>query len=328
MELDWGKMQSADYGSVDPSSFILDHTSVKLLLVALDARVPFRGAWVVSGDPPTDAEWDEIQEFVSNTIEELLQMGILAIEGGGTGADNAADARANLGLVAGGAGDIWVEKAGDTMTGELLVDTVIRIASPTNGSLAIGENALASLTISELSTALGYQAGYSNTEGDLNVFLGALAGYSNTIGGYNLFLGPQTGFANTTGDYNIFLGFLAGYYETGSHKLYIANSNTTTPLIYGEFDNALLEFNATKMGFYDASAIVKPAALTTALTQITHTGPATPDYAVATPVDSGVSNAWGFSTQDEFETIMSVVQNLQERVDELETKLQALGLLA
>lgn len=34
---------------------------------------------------------------------------------------NVAAARANLGLVAGGAGDIWVEKAGDTMTGDLLL---------------------------------------------------------------------------------------------------------------------------------------------------------------------------------------------------------------
>lgn len=33
--------------------------------------------------------------------------------------NNAATARTNLGLVAGGAGDIWVEKAGDTMTGTL-----------------------------------------------------------------------------------------------------------------------------------------------------------------------------------------------------------------
>jgi len=34
---------------------------------------------------------------------------------------NAATARTNLGLVAGGAGDIWVEKAGDTMTGQLVI---------------------------------------------------------------------------------------------------------------------------------------------------------------------------------------------------------------
>ena len=34
---------------------------------------------------------------------------------------NAGTARTNLGLTAGGAGDIWVEKAGDTMTGDLIM---------------------------------------------------------------------------------------------------------------------------------------------------------------------------------------------------------------
>lgn len=81
------------------------------------------------------------------------------------------------------------------------------------------------------------------------------------------------------------------------------------------------------LGFYGVAAVVKPTALTTALTQISHTGPGTPDYAIATPIDSGVGSAWGFSTQDEFETVMSVVLNLQTRLDELETKQQGLGLL-
>jgi hypothetical protein len=39
------------------------------------------------------------------------------------------------------------------------------------------------------------------------------------------------------------IGNFAGYHETGSNKLYIANSTTTTPLIYGEFDNQLLRAN-------------------------------------------------------------------------------------
>ena len=44
------------------------------------------------------------------------------------------------------------------------------------------------------------------------------------------------GFSNTAGSGNVFLGNEAGYKETGSNKLYIDNSDTSTPLIYGQFD--------------------------------------------------------------------------------------------
>ena len=47
----------------------------------------------------------------------------------------------------------------------------------------------------------------------------------------------------STGSSNVFLGFGAGIYETGSNKLYIANSNSGLPLVYGEFDNKLLYIN-------------------------------------------------------------------------------------
>jgi hypothetical protein len=43
---------------------------------------------------------------------------------------------------------------------------------------------------------------------------------------------------------NLLLGPSAGALETGSNLLYIANTNTSSPLIYGDFINQLLNFNA------------------------------------------------------------------------------------
>jgi hypothetical protein len=65
--------------------------------------------------------------------------------------------------------------------------------------------------------------------------------------------------------------------------------------------------------------------LTDELTSITHTAPGTPDYALQDLTDSG---GFGFKTKDEGNTVLSVILNLQTRVNELETKLTALGLLA
>jgi hypothetical protein len=46
-------------------------------------------------------------------------------------------------------------------------------------------------------------------------------------------MGSLAGYSNTTG--NVFIGYKAGYNETGSNKLYIANSDTIAPLIAGDF---------------------------------------------------------------------------------------------
>ena len=92
----------------------------------------------------------------------------------------------------------------------------------------------------------GGYAGYSNTTGSDNAFLGGYAGYANTTGYYNTFLGSYAGYYNTTGSGNVFLGYAAGVSETGSNKLYIDNcldGYCTSPLIYGEFNNHLLEIN-------------------------------------------------------------------------------------
>ncbi len=92
-------------------------------------------------------------------------------------------------------------------------------------------------------TISGYQAGLDNTTGYHNTFSGYRAGYSNTTGNHNTFLGNLTGYSNTTGSGNVFIGRKAGYSETDSNTLYIENSDSTSPLIYGEFDNDLVAIN-------------------------------------------------------------------------------------
>jgi hypothetical protein len=41
----------------------------------------------------------------------------------------------------------------------------------------------------------------------------------------------------------VFLGYHSGKNETGSNKLYIENSDSATPLIYGEFDTNNVKIN-------------------------------------------------------------------------------------
>lgn len=81
-------------------------------------------------------------------------------------------------------------------------------------------------------------------EANKNMAIGANSMYSATIAAQNTCIGADSGYSLTTGLGNVFIGFKAGYSETtGSNKLYIENSNSATPLIYGEFDNDLLKIN-------------------------------------------------------------------------------------
>jgi hypothetical protein len=79
-----------------------------------------------------------------------------------------------------------------------------------------------------------------------------------------------------------------------------------------------------KLGFFGVTPVVQQTELTDELTTITHTAPGTPDYAIQNLSLVG----YGFVTEDEGNTVLSVIANLQARVNELETKLVALGFLA
>lgn len=83
------------------------------------------------------------------------------------------------------------------------------------------------------------------------------------------------------------------------------------------------------VGFYGATGVVQASGLTTTLTTITHDAPGTPDYALSGDLTN--TSAYGFTTEDQLRTVLSVVANLQARVDELEAALDSttgVGLIA
>lgn len=92
-------------------------------------------------------------------------------------------------------------------------------------------------------TFTGHQAGRSNTTGSYNLFSGYEAGELNTTGDRNVYLGADAGYNNIAGSNNVFIGNNAGFNEMGSNKLFIDNSATSSPLIYGEFDNDFVKIN-------------------------------------------------------------------------------------
>jgi uncharacterized protein (TIGR02145 family) len=128
-------------------------------------------------------------------------------------------------------------------------------------NIAIGTEAGRSLKTGVKNIFIGTSAGTSNTGGENNVFIGNYAGSQslgssnvyigrrsaelNTSGINNVFLGEQSGRDNLTGTGNVFIGNQAGSTDMGSNKLIISNSATTSPLIYGEFDNNKLVVNGS-----------------------------------------------------------------------------------
>ncbi len=93
-------------------------------------------------------------------------------------------------------------------------------------------------------TLIGASAGENITSGSQNTLLGYNSGQSLTTGIQNTFLGSGSGL-NSTGSGNVFLGYNAGADELGSNLLYIDNSNTGTPLIWGDFAANALRFNGS-----------------------------------------------------------------------------------
>ncbi len=109
-----------------------------------------------------------------------------------------------------------------------------------------GLTAVASVNITN-NTFLGAEAGKWMEEGSSNAMVGYNAGADHELGSENVFIGSYAGYGSggmtVAGDGNVFIGYRAGYYENGSDKLYIENSSSSSPLIWGDFTNNRVVIN-------------------------------------------------------------------------------------
>jgi hypothetical protein len=94
--------------------------------------------------------------------------------------------------------------------------------------------------------ALGEESGLALRHGIDNTLVGWATGTSIIDGNGNVIIGSGVDGSSTyNGDRSVFIGAEAGNQETNSSRLYIDNSNTTTPLIFGRFDTNALTINGT-----------------------------------------------------------------------------------
>ena len=139
-----------------------------------------------------------------------------------------------------------------------------------HSNTSIGQSVSQLNTTGYENTAVGRFAGYSNSSGFRNTAIGRVALYLNSTGEDNVAIGEGAGYAETGsrntyigrgagGGYpstdpapsgprnatgNVMIGNEAGRQDYSSgNKLYIANSNTTVPLVAGDFSQARVGIN-------------------------------------------------------------------------------------
>ena len=129
-----------------------------------------------------------------------------------------------------------------------------------NNNSAFGYAALTHQTTAHRNVALGSAAGFDNQNGNDNVFIGYESGRNIEDGDYNVFIGSRSGYSNVNGNNNIFIGKHSGWSELGSNKLYIDNTSTASPLIYGDFATNVIKINGRLLassGFSDLDGDTK-----------------------------------------------------------------------
>jgi hypothetical protein len=159
----------------------------------------------------------------------------------------ASDSGGELGIIvqddgAGNVNRIWHNTRNGTFLGDSAGNLAAGAAAINN--VVVGADAMDAVTTGDQNTAIGDAAAGGLTQGADGVFVGYQSGLTLTTGGQNVILGVQAGSAmgaNVSGC--VLLGHQAGQNVATGNRLYIDNSNTANPLIYGEFDNDFLKVN-------------------------------------------------------------------------------------
>jgi len=113
---------------------------------------------------------------------------------------------------------------------------------------AFGNAALMTSVTGNENSSFGRMSTLNLKTGSYNSVFGNQALSNDTIGNYNTAIGFLAGAGLKNGSSNVFIGNNAGNnaaFASSSNRLVIANTNTATPLIYGEFDNSKLTVNGT-----------------------------------------------------------------------------------
>jgi hypothetical protein len=188
----------------------------------------------------------------------------------------------------------------------------LRFMDDGDGNIAIGYEAGKQIESNSQNTLVGHTSG-SNTTGTSNTMLGYNSGNRNTSGDYNVAIGNNSNCLNQTGDNNtiigtyagygnsihnksgcVLIGFQAGFFETSSNKLYIENSNSTSPLIYGDFSTDDIIINGSLE--LDYGTDINEFSTDVTLSGGSNTAVPT-EYAVKTYVDNN-SSLWTESSSD------------------------------
>lgn len=161
-----------------------------------------------------------------------------------SGMDNVAVGNDALKLNTIGTGNTAIGSGALRANTEGTANIAIGIGLPANttGDFNVAFNGCNANTIGNRNMGIGVNTLGTNLSGNNNVAIGLGALTLLSSGSNNVAIGDEAGHG-LLGSGSVCIGAMAGHFETGSNKLYIANTNTSTPLLYGDFGAATLKIN-------------------------------------------------------------------------------------